>query len=374
MAELRVAEHTLTASIRLNLEALISQTATEHQDSDDTPQAQRYDQLRRMSPELLAEAFRENQSGFLDGIDLRNQGGLRLALNVESLRIPPVGDIRLPRDTVLLLTTVLDEGTRSVSWRWARANGAIILRAEAIAESRIVNHRSTEAGADRNDPLSVSIDTSARSFSQLVRPGEKSDLIAIEPGETRSPGSTFLDYLILGYQHIIPKGLDHILFVIGLFLLTPRLRPILWQVSMFTLAHTLTLALGVTGLVDLPARLVEPLIALSISVICIENLMGCEFRSRRLALVFAFGLLHGLGFAGVLSDIGLSPGHFISSLLAFNLGVELGQLSVILLCFALAGWWFGNRDWYRRLVSLPASLLIGTVGVIWFLQRLQITL
>jgi hypothetical protein len=86
-------------------------------------------------------------------------------------------------------------------------------------------------------------------------------------------------------------------------------------------------------------------------------------------VVFLFGLLHGLGFAGVLMEIGLEPGRIVSSLLAFNVGVELGQLAVVLLCFALVGWWFGNKPWYRNRVTVPASSVIGAIGFFWFLQR-----
>ena len=176
--------------------------------------------------------------------------------------------------------------------------------------------------------------------------------------------------MAIGYEHIVPRGLDHILFVIGLFLLAPRFKPIAWQISMFTLAHTITLALGMTGIIALPASIVEPLIALSISVICVENLLANRTGKSRLAIVFVFGLLHGLGFAGVLSDIGLASDRFASSLLAFNIGVELGQLTVVFLCFLLVGWWFGEKPWYRKIVTNPASLLIGATGSFWFLQRL----
>ena len=139
----------------------------------------------------------------------------------------------------------------------------------------------------------------------------------------------FSQYLTLGYTHILPKGLDHILFVLGLFLLRAALRPVLVQVTTFTLAHSLTLALSLYGVVSLPARVVEPLIALSIVYVAVENLRTQALTPWRVALVFMFGLLHGLGFAGVLTDLQLPRGDFLVALLGFNLGVEAGQLSVI---------------------------------------------
>src|SRR5207247_1613157 len=109
-------------------------------------------------------------------------------------------------------------------------------------------------------------------------------------------GETSLRYLRLGFRHIVPEGTDHILFVLGLFLLSPRLRPMLLQVSAFTLAHTATLALSTLGVVRLSPAVVEPLIALSIAYVAAENTLRQELRPWRAALVFGFGLLHGLGF------------------------------------------------------------------------------
>jgi hypothetical protein len=177
------------------------------------------------------------------------------------------------------------------------------------------------------------------------------------------------DYLALGYVHILPGGLDHILFVLGLFLLSVRLRPILVQVTTFTLAHSISLALSVYGLLSLPSRIVEPLIALSIAYVAIENLMTDRVKPWRIALVFTFGLLHGLGFAGVLSDLGLPRGEFVTALLSFNLGVEAGQLTVIGIA-AVCLYWYRHRTWYHQRVVVPASLVIAAVGMYWMVERI----
>jgi hypothetical protein len=175
-------------------------------------------------------------------------------------------------------------------------------------------------------------------------------------------------YLTLGYVHILPRGLDHILFVLGIFLLNVRLRPILLQVTTFTLAHSLTLGLTMYGIVSLPSRVVEPLIALSIAYIAIENLVTSELKPWRLALVFSFGLLHGMGFAGVLNELGLPRSEFLTALLSFNAGVEGGQLTVIGLA-ALCVYWYRHQFWYRRWVVTPASLAIAGVGIYWTVSR-----
>jgi len=175
-------------------------------------------------------------------------------------------------------------------------------------------------------------------------------------------------YLVLGFWHIVPEGVDHILFVLGLFLLSTRWKPLLWQVSAFTVAHTVTLALSSYGVVRLSPAVVEPLIALSIACVAVENLLTSELKPWRPALVFAFGLLHGLGFAGVLGELGLPAGELLPALLSFNLGVELGQLAVLGGAFLLLGL-FRHRPWYRRWVVLPLSGLIAIVGLYWAVVR-----
>ena len=138
-------------------------------------------------------------------------------------------------------------------------------------------------------------------------------------------------YLVIGFEHIIPKGLDHILFVLGLYLFATKISQLILQVSIFTIAHTITLAMASLGYVKVPAIIVEPLIALSISYVALETLWHTKIGWSRLLIIFGFGLLHGLGFASVLMDIGLNSTHFITGLIAFNIGVEFGQLAVIII-------------------------------------------
>ena len=174
----------------------------------------------------------------------------------------------------------------------------------------------------------------------------------------------------LGFTHILPKGLDHMLFVLGIFLLSRRLRQVLWQVSAFTVAHSITLGLSIYGVISVPAAVVEPLIALSIAYVAIENLFVAEVRARRIALVFLFGLLHGMGFAGALKEVGLPRSEFVTALVTFNLGVEGGQLAVIGIAFLLVGWSCSRHAWYHRRVVMPASAIMACIAVYWTLQRL----
>lgn len=208
----------------------------------------------------------------------------------------------------------------------------------------------------------------------LLGPGERSAPWRLDgpPPDGGAAGGaqpgTIARYLALGFEHILPLGVDHILFVVGLFLLTARWRPLLWQVSAFTLAHTLSLALAIAGVVSLPSRPVETLIAVSIAYVAIENLFTEEMHPWRPLLVFAFGLLHGLGFAGVLRQLGLPDGEWIPALVSFNIGVELGQVAVIGLAFLAVGW-FRDRPWYRPRIVRPASAAIALIGLYWAVQR-----
>ena len=160
----------------------------------------------------------------------------------------------------------------------------------------------------------------------FIAPGLKSQPIPRQDIVERSWQETFIQYIVSGIAHIIPKGLDHIVFIMGLYFFSPRLRPLLMQVTVFTLAHSVTLAMATLKLVYIPASIVEPLIALSIAWIGVENILRPKIGIGRLTVIFVFGLLHGLGFAFVLGEVGLSGSAFVLSLVAFNIGVEVGQL------------------------------------------------
>jgi HupE / UreJ protein len=134
-----------------------------------------------------------------------------------------------------------------------------------------------------------------------------------------------------------------------------------------------SLALGLYGIINVSPKIVEPLIAASIVCVAVENLVTDKLHAWRPIVVFCFGLLHGLGFAGVLHEIGLPRADYVTGLIGFNIGVELGQLAVIALAFAATGLWFRARPWYRTRVVMPASLAIALVGLFWTFERIFIT-
>jgi len=185
----------------------------------------------------------------------------------------------------------------------------------------------------------------------------------------RSPVETLLLYVRLGVDHILPLGLDHLAFVLALILSASALRPLLIQISVFTVAHSVTLVLGVLNIVALSSLWVEAAIALSIAFVAIENLFIKTHLAWRSLLIFCFGLLHGLGFAGALSDLGIPDRHFISALAGFNIGVEIAQLLFGLVVFLLLHKLVKERH-FKRFVFIPGNCLVAMAGIYWLVERL----
>jgi hypothetical protein len=259
--------------------------------------------------------------------------------------IPDERGLEPPVDALVLrYTGAVPEGATSFTWKSSLDLGSYFLSLSRQGEPNLERH--------------------------WLKAGEESpafDLTrAITPQTTLEVAG---EYLIQGFLHILPGGLDHVLFVLGLFFFGAGLRSLLAQISAFTLAHTLTLALTSYGVVSLPPEWVEPLIAISISYVAVENILRRELRSSRIFLIFGFGLLHGMGFAGVLGSLGLPRGEFLTALLSFNVGVELGQLAVLALAALAFGYWLRDRERFRR-ISTPASALIALVGLYWAVERM----
>lgn len=341
VADVRFEGDSLAIEIDLNLEALLAGIdLSQHDDTTQSPEAADYDVLRLETPQSLETRLREAWPDIANGLTIR-AGETTLPVSLGAAAIPEVGDTDLPRDSRIALSAALPPGTDSVVVGWSARFGPLVLRQAGVEDG----------------------------YTAYLTGGDISDQILRDGGGAQSSSRTFFDYVVIGFEHIVPKGLDHILFVLGLFFLSLHLKPLLLQVSAFTVAHTITLALGILGLVTIPASIVEPLIAASIVYVGVENVLSRGLTPWRPVIVFAFGLLHGLGFASVLGDIGLNPATFATGLIGFNVGVELGQLAVIALAFATVGFWFGNKPWYQTRIANPASIAIALVGAWWFVER-----
>lgn len=181
-------------------------------------------------------------------------------------------------------------------------------------------------------------------------------------------GEAIYFYLGLGFKHIIPFGFDHILFILSLFLLSPKLKTVLIQATAFTVAHSVTLGLAMYGLINPPA-IVEPLIALSIVFVALENVFSQRMKASRIGIIFLFGLVHGMGFASSLGDLGLPRNSFVTSLVMFNLGVEIGQMAIIFSAWLLISRNFGKKYYYRKAIVIPLSLAIAAIAGFWTIER-----
>ena len=392
-------------AVQINLEAFLADINLDAVgDTNEAENAADYDALRALDTEALAARAPEILAAW-NANPLLLAGEVPIVLEAVSLVIPQGVNPELPRVSDWVLRGALPAGVQSLTLSWPAGAGAMVLRQQGVDEP----------------------------YTGYLEGGTQSPAIDLGGGGAQSSWEAFFSYIPVGFDHILPKGLDHILFVLGLFFLSTHLRPLIWQVSAFTLAHTVTLALGALGWVSVPASIVEPLIAASITYVAVENLFTSGLSRWRPLVIFGFGLLHGLGFASVLGEFGLPEGQFIPALIGFNIGVELGQLTVIavmalcvwqalrvcrrgvehtggvkllyaglaalalLLCFLplpglvtlleapvyvfaipLALVFLGclatvqvdpEPAGYRKFVAVPASVAIAVIGAYWFVER-----
>ncbi len=331
----------LVLELRLNLEAFVAGIDLDGvSDTNETAQSGDYDSLRALAPEMLEAHMQAIWADIRDGFSLR-AGGTAVPLELTDVKVDAIGDVDFPRPSFLTLTADLPTDTTVISFGWGKRFGTIVLRQNGVEDG----------------------------YTGYLTGGQRSPDIAVIGGAKQTGWQVFTHYIPVGFDHILPKGLDHILFVLGLFFLSSRLRPLLWQITAFTLAHTVTLALGAMGWVTVPASIVEPLIAASITYVAIENILTSQLSRWRPMIIFGFGLLHGLGFASVLGEFGIPDDQFFPALIAFNVGVEFGQLTVISLAFLAVGVWFRHKPWYRARIAIPASVMIAAVGAYWFVER-----
>lgn len=202
--------------------------------------------------------------------------------------------------------------------------------------------------------------------------GTTDDVIQLIKNRQTSIWDNALDFLKLGITHIL-SGTDHILFVLSLLLVFVKLRDMLRLTLTFTLAHSITLVLAGTGILTLSSRIVEPLIALSIAYVALTSVFLKRYKffadkASKVGTVFFFGLFHGLGFAGLLKEIQIPADKFISSLVSFNFGIEVGQLCIVAAALPLIYWW-RRYQWYPWFIQVCAAV-IGGIGLIWAVQRI----
>lgn len=356
VGDLRVEGGKAELTLRINLDAFLAGIDLDGvDDTDNAENASDYDAVRDLSNTQIAARLPDLLARW-NALPLLSADGAPVRLSSTSVTMPEGTPIELARISDWTLSGPVDPRAEVVQVAWPEGGGAMVLRQQGV-----------------DDP-----------FTGYLEGGGTSPEITLLGGAGQTGLGTFLGYIPVGFDHILPKGLDHILFVLGLFFLSIHIAPLVWQVSAFTLAHTVTLALGALGLVSVPAAIVEPLIAASIVYVAVENIFFHRLSRWRPMVIFGFGLLHGLGFASVLGEFGLPPGQFVPALIGFNIGVELGQLTVIALAVImmslavaaarrahLEGPEGAVADYpvMFRAVSVTGSLLIAIIGAYWLVER-----
>jgi len=337
--------------IRASVEALLTGINGRYKNTVEAPNADEYDRLRKLEASELEQAFKGFHQTLLDGVDVKLDDE-SVVLNLAAVEIPEPGYTKVPRISVIKLVGKVGERNRKqLTWYYPQRFGDHASRVRQVDEANELWHWSDHQWIKQD------VYTAAYPLDEIFT--------------RQSWWQVFKSYGVAGFQHIVPLGMDHILFVLGIFLLSRHMKPLFWQVTMFTLAHSITLTLSMLDIVSLPARIVEPLIALSIAYVAIENLFGENIKTRRLWIVFAFGLLHGMGFASMLAEFGMPKDSFALALISFNVGIEFGQLAVIAIAWLALSAWIRDEAFYRRLVVLPVSVLISLVGLYWFWERLE---
>lgn len=307
IGDMEVQDGQITFSLEGNFESIVAGIDLDGlDDTEAAPEADVYDRLRGLEPDAFIAEIDAYWPQMADAIQVIVDGN-PVELAITQIEVPKVGDIEVVRQSTLAFAGSIPEGAETVQIGWPSQYGVLVLRQMGV-----------DAGWDG-----------------YLSGGGLTDPVRLAGGDAMTGWEAFFQFIPVGVEHIVPLGLDHILFVLGLFFLSVKMRPLLWQVTAFTAAHTVTLALATMGYVNIPDEymwIVESIIAASIVYVAVENIFTDGLNPWRPAIIFGFGLLHGLGFASVLQAYGLPDGSVLPALLGFNIGVELGQL----LCIAIA--------------------------------------
>ena len=316
-------------------------------DTDDSAKSGLYDEFRAMPPDILADRIKSS-SAALAGTFTVMAAGRPLPLELAAIDVADEDDLSLSRDTKLRLRSSSPKAGEAIAIQWQPAMGALLIRQMGTG----------------GDP----------EYSDYLPNGGESQAFMLSDARPVPLGSVIGKYIHSGIIHIVPAGLDHILFVVGLLAYGLSARGLIFQISLFTVAHTITLAAASLGWINISGSIVEPLIALSIAWIGVENMIRTSGRVAitRSLVVFVFGLLHGLGFASVLADFGLPQSAYIVGLLSFNLGVEIGQLIIVVPIFLMLRALKLTDRRFRRGFQIPVSTIISAIGLFWFVERVGI--
>ena len=338
----------LNFEIRLNAELILSNIdASKISNTNSSSLSDIYDKLRILNKIELEELFKSSWQEISTNIDIKINNETK-KINLINIEVEDIKNFEISRDTHIYLQVLLNNNSEYFTFSWIKKYGPIILRENS-------NHK-------LEDEL----------FTEYLQSGIESNQFSFNEKNFKNRLNSFIKFFVLGVQHIIPKGLDHILFIFGLFLFSSSLKKLITQITIFTIAHSITLIFVSLSLMKINPQIVEPIIALSIVYVGIENIFKNYVKEYlRYVVILFFGLLHGLGFALVLNDIGYRSTDLFINLVSFNIGIEVAQISIVLVLYLLITLNFAKNKNYRMFFQVPSSILISSIGLYWFLDRIN---
>ena len=349
IADFTYDENYLNLEVRLNAELILSNIdASNISNTNSSPLAEIYDRYRLLDKKDLENSILESWNNISSNIEIKINNKLK-TIDLIKIETQDVKNFEISRDTLIYFRVLLNQKSEHFTFQWIKNYGPIILR--------------------ENNDLKLEDDL----VTEYLQSGTESDPIFFKENNIRSMFTSFTKFFVLGIQHIIPKGLDHILFIFGLFLFSSSLNKLIKQITIFTIAHSITLIFVSLSLIKINPQIVEPIIALSIVYVGLENIFKNYIKEyMRYVVILFFGLLHGLGFALVLSDIGYRSSKLFLNLISFNIGIEVAQISIILFLYLLIAIKFAKNKYYRIAFQIPSSILIASIGLYWFAERIGI--
>ena len=348
IADFTYDENFLNIKIRLNAELILSNIdASKISNTNSSSLSDIYDKLRVLNTIELENLFKSSWQEISTNIDIKINNETK-KINLINIEVEDIKNFEISRDTHIYLQVLLNNNSEYFTFSWIKKYGPIILRENS-------NHK-------LEDEL----------FTEYLQSGIESNQFSFNEKNFKNRLNSFIKFFVLGVQHIIPKGLDHILFIFGLFLFSSSLKKLITQITIFTIAHSITLIFVSLSLMKINPQIVEPIIALSIVYVGIENIFKNYVKEYlRYVVILFFGLLHGLGFALVLSDIGYRSTDLFINLISFNIGIEVAQISIVLVLYLLVALNFAKNKNYRMFFQVPSSILISSIGLYWFFERIN---
>ena len=348
IADFTYDENFLNIKIRLNAELILSNIdASKISNTNSSSLSDIYDKLRILNTIELENLFKSSWQEISTNIDIKINNETK-KINLINIEVEDIKNFEISRDTHIYLQVLLNNNSEYFTFSWIKKYGPIILR------------------ENNNDKLEDEL------FTEYLQSGIESNQFSFNEKNFKNTLNSFINFFVLGVEHIIPKGLDHILFIFGLFLFSSSLKKLITQITIFTIAHSITLIFVSLSLMKINPQIVEPIIALSIVYVGIENIFKNYVKEYlRYVVILFFGLLHGLGFALVLSDIGYRSTDLFINLISFNIGIEVAQISIVLVLYLLVALNFAKNKNYRMFFQVPSSILISSIGLYWFFERIN---